>query len=67
MFKAVLIDGFVVRESNLLSRFATNEFCLGSKPIIGVEFTYCNVKIGDKSSWLNYGTPPAKNKDGFYI
>ncbi|XVE63975.1 hypothetical protein DITRI_Ditri07aG0064000 [Diplodiscus trichospermus] len=48
LFKAVLIGDSAVGKSNLLSRFATHEFRLDSKPTIGVEFAYRNVKIGDK-------------------
>lgn len=48
LFKAVLIGDSAVGKSNLLSRFATDEFRLDSKPTIGVEFAYRNVKIGDK-------------------
>ncbi|XVF09483.1 hypothetical protein REPUB_Repub07fG0096900 [Reevesia pubescens] len=48
LFKAVLIGDSAVGKSNLLSRFATDEFRLDSKPTIGVEFAYRNIKIGDK-------------------
>ncbi|CAA0815354.1 Ras-related protein RABA6a [Striga hermonthica] len=48
LFKAVLIGDSAVGKSNLLSRFAKDEFCLESKPTIGVEFAYRNVKVGDK-------------------
>ncbi|XP_012440323.1 ras-related protein RABA6b [Gossypium raimondii] len=48
LFKAVLIGDSAVGKSNLLSRFATDEFRLDSKPTIGVEFAYRHVKIGDK-------------------
>ncbi|TYH98554.1 hypothetical protein ES332_A11G004600v1 [Gossypium tomentosum] len=48
LFKAVLIGDSAVGKSNLLSRFAKDEFRLDSKPTIGVEFAYRNVKIGDK-------------------
>ncbi|KAH7528594.1 ras-related protein RABA6b [Ziziphus jujuba] len=48
LFKAVLIGDSAVGKSNLLSRFARNEFRLDSKPTIGVEFAYRNIKIGDK-------------------
>ncbi|KAE8709663.1 Ras-related protein RABA6a [Hibiscus syriacus] len=48
LFKAVLIGDSAVGKSNLLSRFASDEFRLDSKPTIGVEFAYRNVKIGDK-------------------
>ncbi|XP_059643906.1 ras-related protein RABA6b [Cornus florida] len=48
LFKAVLIGDSAVGKSNLLSRFARDEFLLDSKPTIGVEFAYRNIKVGDK-------------------
>lgn len=48
LFKAVLIGDSAVGKSNLLSRFARDEFHLDSKPTIGVEFAYRNIKVGDK-------------------
>ncbi|KAK7320187.1 hypothetical protein RJT34_04923 [Clitoria ternatea] len=48
LFKAVLIGDTGVGKSNLLSRFAKDEFRLDSKPTIGVEFAYRNIKVGDK-------------------
>lgn len=48
LFKAVLIGDSAVGKSNLLSRFAKDEFHLDSKPTIGVEFAYRNFKVGDK-------------------
>ncbi|KAG6411115.1 hypothetical protein SASPL_129189 [Salvia splendens] len=48
LFKAVLIGDSAVGKSNLLSRFARDEFCLESKPTIGVEFAYRNIRIADK-------------------
>ncbi|KAI3463715.1 hypothetical protein Pfo_020378 [Paulownia fortunei] len=48
LFKAVLIGDSAVGKSNLLSRFARDEFCLDSKPTIGVEFAYRNIRVGDK-------------------
>lgn len=48
LFKAILIGDSAVGKSNLLSRFAKDEFRLDSKPTIGVEFAYRNVRIGDK-------------------
>uniref|UniRef100_A0A7N2MEH0 Uncharacterized protein n=1 Tax=Quercus lobata TaxID=97700 RepID=A0A7N2MEH0_QUELO len=38
LFKIVLIGDSGVGKSNILSRFTRNEFCLGSKSTIGVEF-----------------------------
>ncbi|KAI7730245.1 hypothetical protein M8C21_023082 [Ambrosia artemisiifolia] len=49
LFKTVLIGDSAVGKSNLLSRFAKDEFCLDSKPTIGVEFAYRNTKVGDKT------------------
>ncbi|XP_077253148.1 ras-related protein RABA6b-like [Tasmannia lanceolata] len=48
LFKTVLIGDSAVGKSNLLSRFARDEFRLDSKPTIGVEFAYRNIKVGDK-------------------
>ncbi|XP_028786912.1 ras-related protein RABA6a [Neltuma alba] len=48
LFKAVLIGDSGVGKSNLLSRFTKDEFRLDSKPTIGVEFAYRNIKVGDK-------------------
>ncbi|GLU18325.1 hypothetical protein SLE2022_346310 [Rubroshorea leprosula] len=48
LFKAVLIGDSAVGKSNLLSRFSKDEFRLDSKPTIGVEFAYRNVRIADK-------------------
>lgn len=48
IFKAVLIGDSAVGKSNILSRYAKGEFQLDSKPTIGVEFAYRNVKVGDK-------------------
>ncbi|XP_071686671.1 ras-related protein RABA6a-like [Rutidosis leptorrhynchoides] len=48
LFKTVLIGDSAVGKSNLLSRFAKDEFHLDSKPTIGVEFAYRNIKIRDK-------------------
>ncbi|KAH7549397.1 hypothetical protein ACOSP7_025841 [Xanthoceras sorbifolium] len=48
LFKAVMIGDSGVGKSNLLSRFAKDEFRFDSKPTIGVEFAYRNIKIADK-------------------
>ncbi|CAK9329946.1 unnamed protein product [Citrullus colocynthis] len=48
LFKAVLTGDSGVGKSNLLSRFAKNEFRFDSKPTIGVEFAYRNIKVADK-------------------
>ncbi|XP_023529393.1 ras-related protein RABA6b-like [Cucurbita pepo subsp. pepo] len=48
LFKAVLTGDSGVGKSNLLSRFARAEFRLDSKPTIGVEFAYRNIKVADK-------------------
>ncbi|XP_065850956.1 ras-related protein RABA6a-like [Euphorbia lathyris] len=48
LFKAVLIGDSGVGKSNLLSRFSKDEFRLDSKPTIGVEFAYRNIKVADK-------------------
>ncbi|KVI09598.1 ras-related protein RABA6a-like [Cynara cardunculus var. scolymus] len=48
LFKTILIGDSSVGKSNLLSRFAKDEFYLDSKPTIGVEFAYRNTKVGEK-------------------
>ncbi|KAM7280327.1 hypothetical protein ACFE04_007461 [Oxalis oulophora] len=48
LFKAVLIGDSGVGKSNILSRIAKDEFRLDSKPTIGVEFAYRNVRVCDK-------------------
>nr|GMD35632.1 ras-related protein RABA6a-like [Ipomoea batatas] len=48
LFKAVLVGDSAVGKSNLLSRFAKDEFHLDSKPTIGVEFAYRNIRVGGK-------------------
>ncbi|CAK8579739.1 unnamed protein product [Lathyrus sativus] len=48
LFKAVLTGDSGVGKSNLLSRFAKDEFRLDSKPTIGVEFAYRNIRVRDK-------------------
>lgn len=48
LFKAVLIGDSGVGKSNMLSRFAKDEFRLDSKPTIGVEFAYRNIRVKDK-------------------
>ncbi|CAN6714423.1 hypothetical protein ACFX13_040189 [Malus domestica] len=48
LFKAVLIGDSGVGKSNLLSRFSKDEFRLDSKPTIGVEFAYRNIKVADR-------------------
>ncbi|VFQ87201.1 unnamed protein product [Cuscuta campestris] len=49
LFKTVLVGDSGVGKSNLLSRFAKDEFHLDSKPTIGVEFAYKNVRVGGKA------------------
>ncbi|CAA7401535.1 unnamed protein product [Spirodela intermedia] len=46
LFKAVLVGDAAVGKSNLLWRIAGGEFRLDSKPTIGVEFAYRDVKVG---------------------
>ncbi|BAU02703.1 hypothetical protein LR48_Vigan10g034600 [Vigna angularis] len=48
LFKAVLVGDSGVGKTNLISRFAKDEFRLDSKPTIGVEFAYRNIKVIDK-------------------
>ncbi|KFK43983.1 hypothetical protein AALP_AA1G199500 [Arabis alpina] len=49
LFKAVLIGDSAVGKSNLLSRFSRDEFRLDSKPTIGVDFAYRNVRVAGKT------------------
>ncbi len=46
LFKIVLIGDSAVGKSNLLSRFAKNEFSLETKPTLGVEFA-CRTIVAD--------------------
>ncbi|CAM6020312.1 unnamed protein product [Sphagnum balticum] len=48
LFKVVLIGDSAVGKSNLLSRYARNEFNLNSKATIGVEFQTQNMEIDGK-------------------
>ncbi|KAL6495603.1 Ras-related protein raba3 [Orobanche gracilis] len=48
VFKVVVIGDSAVGKTQLLSRFAKNEFCLDSKSTIGVEFQTRTVKIQSK-------------------
>jgi small GTP-binding protein len=55
LFKLVLIGGMFlinidsgVGKTNVLSRFAQNQFSLESKPTIGVEFATKTLQIADK-------------------
>ena len=45
LFKIVLTGDSGVGKSNLLSRFARNEFTLGSKQTIGVEFSTRSIEV----------------------
>jgi Ras-related protein Rab-11A len=48
VFKVVVIGDSAVGKSQLLSRFAKNEFCIDSKSTIGVEFQTRTVSIKGK-------------------
>lgn len=48
VYKVVVIGDSAVGKSQLLSRFAKNEFCLDSKSTIGVEFQTRTVTIKSK-------------------
>ncbi|XP_047323184.1 ras-related protein Rab11B [Impatiens glandulifera] len=48
LFKLVLIGDSGVGKSNLLSRFARNEFSLESKSTIGVEFATRSIRVDEK-------------------
>ena len=45
LFKIVLTGDSGVGKSNLLSRFSRNEFTLGSKQTIGVEFSTRSIEV----------------------
>lgn len=49
VFKVVLIGDSAVGKSNLLARFARNEFSLDSKATIGVEFQTKTLIIDNKT------------------
>lgn len=49
VFKIVLIGDSAVGKSQLLARFARNEFSLDSKATIGVEFQTKTLLINDKT------------------
>ena len=49
LFKIVLIGDSGVGKTNLLSRFTKNEFNMGCKPTIGVEFATKTVNVDGKS------------------
>lgn len=48
VFKVVVIGDSAVGKTQLLSRFAKNDFCLDSKSTIGVEFQTRTVNIKSK-------------------
>jgi Rab family, other len=48
LFKVVLIGDSGVGKSNLLSRFARDEFSLETRSTIGVEFATKTVQVDDK-------------------
>ncbi|KAL6982134.1 Ras-related protein raba3 [Sarracenia purpurea var. burkii] len=48
VFKVVVIGDSAVGKSQILSRFAKNEFCFDSKSTIGVEFQTRTVAINSK-------------------
>lgn len=45
LFKIVLVGDSGVGKSNILSRYTWNEFCLDSKPTIGVEFATMTLEV----------------------
>jgi len=49
MFKVVVIGDSAVGKSQILSRFAKNEFSLDSKSTIGVEFQTRTIAIDNKT------------------
>lgn len=71
LFKAVLTGDSGVGKSNLLSRFAKDEFRLDSKPTIGVEFAYRNIRVRDKfikaQIWDTAGQERLQQLNSFFI
>ncbi|KAD4178975.1 hypothetical protein E3N88_27566 [Mikania micrantha] len=67
LFKLVLIGDSGVGKSNLLSRFAKNEFNLESKSTIGVEFATRSIRVDDKivkaQIWDTAGQESRKSLD----
>lgn len=49
VFKVVLIGDSAVGKSQLLARFARNEFCVESKATIGVEFQTKTLSMDNKT------------------
>lgn len=66
VFKVVLIGDSAVGKSQLLSRFARNEFSLDSKATIGVEFQTKTLNIDQKAIkaqiWDTAGQERYKNR-----
>nr|ABK96648.1 unknown [Populus trichocarpa x Populus deltoides] len=60
LFKIVIIGDSAVGKSNLLSRYARNEFNLHSKATIGVEFQTQSMEIDENKLRLRFGTLPVK-------
>ncbi|KAL4585454.1 hypothetical protein LXL04_010075 [Taraxacum kok-saghyz] len=56
-FKVVIIGDSAVGKSNLLSRYARNEFNMHSKATIGVEFQTQTMEIDDKEVKAKYKPP----------
>ncbi|KAL6569660.1 Ras-related protein raba3 [Orobanche minor] len=68
VFKVVVIGDSAVGKTQLLSRFAKNEFCLDSKSTIGVEFQTRTIKIKSKvikaQIWDTAGQESAMGRKG---
>lgn len=71
VFKVVLIGDSAVGKSQLLSRFARNEFSLDSKATIGVEFQTKTLNIDQKAIkaqiWDTAGQERYKNRPVFRV
>merc|ERR1711915_461985 len=64
LFKIVVIGDSAVGKSNLLSRYARNEFNANSKATIGVEFQTQVMDIDGKEVKLKSGTQQARRGSG---
>ncbi|KAE8727456.1 Ras-related protein RABA4c [Hibiscus syriacus] len=71
VFKVVLIGDSAVGKSQLLARFARNEFNIDSKATIGVEFQTKTLLIDHKSIkaqiWDTAGQEGIRSKEGLFF
>ena len=64
LFKVALIGDSAVGKSNLLARFARDEFYPNSKSTIGVEFQTQKMGIDANEIKVQYGTQLVKSASG---